>query len=253
MRNFFDYEELAKSITKYQFEFARKEPFHNVIIDDFVDSRLLKKAIVPIKNPTKYFQWNYNNTFEVKHAFNDMVRMPSLLAMLLRELNSNPFVEYLEKITRIPNLIPDPKLRGGGLHFISKGGKLDVHQDFLAHPDLRLKRKINLILYLNEEWQDSWNGCLELWDKDMTKAVKKISPIFNRAVIFDTERNNHGHADKLKTPDNVFRSSMALYYYVQPSEDEKLEYRSTFYQRRPQDEYNEETEKLRQLRAKGRI
>ena len=235
MKNFIDYSELTKSITKYQFEFAKNEPFHNVIIDDFVDNRLLKKAIAPIKNPIKYFQWNYNNAFEVKHAFNDMEKTPPLLATLIRELNSNPFVEYLEKITRISNLIPDPKLRGGGLHFISNGGKLDVHQDFLTHPDLLLKRKINLILYLNEQWEDSWNGSLELWDKDMSRAVKKISPIFNRAVIFDTERSNHGHPDILKTPKDIYRSSIALYYYIQPSEGEKLEIRSTFYQKRPQD------------------
>ena len=254
MKSFIDYEELSKNITKYQFEFAKKEPFRNVVIDDFVDDRMLKKAIQPIKNPTNYFQWNYSNKFEIKHACNDFEKLPSLLVNLIRELNSNPFVEYLEKITRIPNLIPDPKMRGGGLHIIGRGGLLGVHKDFNYHPDLRLKRKINLILYLNDEWlENEYGGHLELWSDGMERCVKKISPVLNRAVIFDTEESLHGHPVPLSCPKDRYRMSIATYFYTQLNDDEKVDFKSTYYEKLPNEKWDKETYELRDKRAKSRI
>jgi hypothetical protein len=57
-------------------------------------------------------------------------------------------------------------------------------EDFNIHPEMKKLRCVNLILYLNKGWRDEWGGQLELWDKNMTHTFNKISPIFNRAVIF---------------------------------------------------------------------
>ena len=77
-----------------------------------------------------------------------------------------------------------------------------------------MDRRVNLLLYLNKNWLDSYGGCLELWDKEMTKCVKKIKPEFNTMVIFNTnDFSNHGHPDPLNCPINLSRKSIATYYF----------------------------------------
>lgn len=45
---------------------------------------------------------------------------------LIAELKSMEFVRFLERLTKIPGLIPDPYDVGGGVHFIERGGYLKV-------------------------------------------------------------------------------------------------------------------------------
>ena len=106
-------------------------------------------------------------------------------------------------------------LLGGGVHKIKRGGRLAIHTDYNRHPITQHKRKLNILLYLNEGWEDEYNGELELWDKDMSREVVKVKPIFNRVVIFDVEDAPHGHPIPLNTPDDVSRYSLALYYFIE--------------------------------------
>lgn len=127
----------------------------------------------------------------------------------IEHLNDKFFLRYLEKLTGIDNLIPDPELKGGGLHEIPPGGFLKMHVDFNWHPRLLAVRKLNLLLYLNEGWE--WNGQLIL-SSDGIEHTKVISPVFNRCVVFPTtETSWHGHPDPLEAPRS--RKSIALYYY----------------------------------------
>lgn len=129
--------------------------------------------------------------------------------------NSQPFLEFLEGLSSIEGLLPDPYFMGGGFHEIGRGGKLGVHADFRINDRLHLSRRMNVIIYLNENWQDEYNGALELWSRDMKMRVKSVLPVINRCVIFNTDADSyHGHPDPLTTPDGVVRRSVALYYYT---------------------------------------
>ena len=152
---------------------------------------------------------------------------------VIKKLSDKNFLNWLEKLTGINNLIPDPELDGGGLHLIEKGGFLNVHVDFLAHTtNKNWSRQLNLLLYLNKQWKEEWNGELELWDKDMQKCVKKIQPIFNRCVIFNTcEGSFHGHPEPLKSPEEIKRRSLALYYFR--DEGSRVALSPTNYRSRP--------------------
>ena len=78
-----------------------------------------------------------------------------------------------------------------------------------------LKRRINVLIYLNKGWKPEYNGELELWSGDMQERVVSIAPTFNRCVIFNTSTNSyHGHPVPLATPEGVTRKSIALYYYT---------------------------------------
>lgn len=77
-----------------------------------------------------------------------------------------------------------------------------------------MARKLNLLLYLNKDWNEEWGGDLELWDKNKENCITKISPIANRCVIFNTTGFAwHGHPLPLNCPSNITRKSLALYYY----------------------------------------
>ena len=72
-----------------------------------------------------------------------------------------------------------------------------------------------MIIYLNKDWEESYGGHLELWDKEMTKSLHRILPIFNRMVVFTTtDFAYHGHPEVLKCPEGQSRKSLALFYYT---------------------------------------
>jgi hypothetical protein len=158
--------------------------------------------------------------------------------------NSQPMLEFLEGLSAIPGLIPDPYFVGGGFHETSRGGKLGVHADFRINEQLHLHRRMNVIVYLNPQWDDAYGGHLELWDRKMTHRVKSVAPIFNRCVIFNTDADSyHGHPDPLTTPDGLTRRSMALYYYTASREIYKeVPNVGTLYQARPGDDVSVQQE-----------
>jgi Rps23 Pro-64 3,4-dihydroxylase Tpa1-like proline 4-hydroxylase len=150
---------------------------------------------------------------------------------VITQLNAAPFMAFLEKLTGIAGLIPDPHLRGGGLHEIRRGGALGVHADFNFYKRLNLYRRLNLLVYLNENWTEAWGGDLELWDRQGKRCVRRISPIFNRAVVFDTSNlSYHGHPNPLQCPEERSRKSLALYYYTvdAPAEDDRTPHTTVF-------------------------
>jgi hypothetical protein len=132
--------------------------------------------------------------------------------------------------------MPDDTLEGGGLHQSGRGGFLNVHTDFSYHHYRKdWHRRVNLILYLNPNWHEEWGGAIELWDRDMRQCVVKIPPLFNEALIFETnDISYHGFPEPLRCPDGESRKSIALYYYTLDS-DAHVKARSTDYRSRPED------------------
>lgn len=144
-------------------------------------------------------------------------------------------LDFLERLTGISGLIPDPYFTGGGVHQIERGGHLGVHADFNVYERLRLDRRLNLLLYLNRDWQEEWGGHLELWNSGMTTCERRVLPIFNRCVIFSTtDSSYHGHPDPLRCPPHRTRRSLATYYYSngRPVE-EQSDGHSTLFRERP--------------------
>ncbi len=128
----------------------------------------------------------------------------------------------------------DPSLEGAGLHQTRAGGFLNIHADFTVHPHERhWHRRVNLLVYLNEDWHPEYGGDLELWSRDMRTRVEVVAPIANRAVVFTTGADTwHGHPDPLRCPPDRARRSLAIYYYT--VEEAPLA-RSTEYRARPGD------------------
>ena len=199
----------AKTLHK---EYIEAKPFPSIVIDNFLDDSIIEvpKEIRAI--PDNIWHQEDHQYQQKKFWLPDTNVMPPKTRELVKFLNSPETCRWLSELSGIPNLISDPTLLGGGIHRIRYGGKLGIHADFNIHNVNKLHRRINLLLYLNEAWHESWGGFLELWERDMSKCVRKIEPFFNRAVVFTiTDDAFHGHPDPLLGPERI---SIATYYYT---------------------------------------
>jgi Rps23 Pro-64 3,4-dihydroxylase Tpa1-like proline 4-hydroxylase len=191
-------------------------PFPSIVFDNFFDEKLLSKVLDDFPDLSKKDDIiHYDNHNEKKLAAKGEKYFSDNTKAFVHYLNSQPVLEFLQELTGIKETLqPDPYLIGGGYHEIKPGGLLKVHADFNKHEMTMLDRRINLLVYLNKDWEESYGGHFELWDKDMKKSHKKVLPIFNRVAIFSTtDFSYHGHPDALACPPDRSRKSIALYYY----------------------------------------
>ena len=232
---FLDSNKLEELAGKHSGTYAEAEPFPHVVIDDLFSEEVLRAIIEEFPSPSG-IDWNkFNNREEQKLASTRETQMGDMTRLFLYQLNSSIFINFLETLTGIKGLIPDPHFWGGGLHQIERGGFLKIHADFNRHERLDLDRRLNLLLYLNEGWREEYGGYLELWNRDMTQSIQKILPVFNRTVIFSTtDYSYHGHPDALKCPVGQTRKSLALYYYSNGRPPEELSGdHGTLFKKRP--------------------
>jgi len=218
--------------------FANADPFPFIVLDDFLAPEIAEKLLEEHKNQGSSKNWGaYNHINERKSGITKYHMMGNTTKLVIDSLSSKEFLRWLEELTGITGLIADPELDGGGLHMIENGGFLNVHVDFLAHTTKRnWSRQLNLLIYLNHDWNPNWNGALELWDRTMSRPIQKIQPIFNRCVIFNTcEGSYHGHPHPLDCPGDIQRRSLALYYFRDEGELQPL--KPTHYAARPEDSW----------------
>lgn len=209
-----DHERLARLSAEHGGAYSSAEPFPHVVIDDFLPADALRAVADAFPKPGDLDWHVFDNPSQKKLAFEDERRIESGALWLLYQLNSARFMQFLERLTGIEGLIPDPYFVGGGLHQIERGGFLKIHADFNRHPKFDLDRRLNLLLYLNENWEEGYGGHLELWDAGMKRCVRRVLPTFNRCVIFSTTDSSfHGHPEPLACPQGRTRKSLALYYY----------------------------------------
>ncbi|MGK7941865.1 MAG: 2OG-Fe(II) oxygenase [Crocosphaera sp.] len=207
-------DELESIANKNREAYLQAKPFPHIILDDFFPEILLDKILEEFPTP-KSIDWKkFDRSTEKKLASTSEVQMGETTRLFLYQLNSSIFLTFLEKLTGIEGIISDPYFVGGGLHQIEPGGYLKIHADFNKHGKLKLDRRLNLLIYLNKDWNEDYGGYFEMWDREMESCQKKILPVFNRCVIFSTtDFSYHGHPNPLTCPEGRTRKSLALYYY----------------------------------------
>jgi Rps23 Pro-64 3,4-dihydroxylase Tpa1-like proline 4-hydroxylase len=194
--------------------YASAAPFSHTVIDNFLPEDVLRSVAQSFPQPREIEWQQLDNARQRKLAAEEETLIEGNARWLLYQLNSSVFLRFLESLTGIEGLISDPYFTGGGLHQIERGGYLKIHADFNRHPTFNLDRRLNLLLYLNENWKEEYGGNLELWDATVSRCVRTVMPIFNRCVIFNTtDISFHGHPEPLACPDGMTRRSLALYYY----------------------------------------
>lgn len=230
----FDGEQCAAAGAERAERYQNASPFPHIAMDDFIDRALLGRVVAEF--PNRHGQIAFDRDQERhKYQFNPNTIDSAVSRNLLAALNSEPFLKFLTAMTGIKGLIPDPYFSGGGLHETLSGGHLSIHADFNIHGQMDVERRLNLLIYLNEDWPTEFGGQLELWDKKMRKAAVSIPPTMGKAVLFNTTLQSfHGQPDPVRCPENRSRRSIATYYYTAFPGERKVPKRTTTFQTRPQ-------------------
>jgi Rps23 Pro-64 3,4-dihydroxylase Tpa1-like proline 4-hydroxylase len=205
-------------------QYLSAENYPHIVLDNFVDPTLwlaVSNEAQWLSENAKQESWRFGTPDEhvsqiLKRGITEFDKMTPSMALACTYFNSDTFVNYLRQLTGIQDLVSDWTLEGGGFHVTYPGGKLDVHHDFNFTDTLgpeRLYRKVNLLVYLNQNWEKEWGGHLELWKSDLSGAFNVIDLKYNRAVLFNIEDAPHGHPDPLACPQGESRRSLAFYYY----------------------------------------
>ena len=217
--------ELKQAAKALNTPYNKAYEYPHIVFDDFVDPTILKDIEVEARYLTQNYneeRWRFSGDGHdhpdqvLKRGINELDKMLPSMNILCRYFNNPEFLDFLKDITGIDDLVSDPAYVGGGFHVTYPGGLLNIHHDFNFTDDMgpeRLYRKVNLLVYLNEEWLEEWDGSLELWESDISSEFKTILPKYNRAVLFNIEDAPHGHPKPLNCPEGECRRSLAFYYY----------------------------------------
>lgn len=228
--------EVRADALEIQHRFQQARPFRHVAIERFLDEAVAEGLLAdfPRFDPAKAM--NEHGEVGRKAVFEHVTGISAAYREFYRYINSKPFLDAMSELTGIPDLIADETLFGGGTHENLDGQGLDVHVDFNIDERRMLHRRVNLLIYLNKEWEESWGGSIELHSDPWTpKAdqVRTFLPLFNRAVIFETNEYSWHGFRRIRLPESrkhLSRKSFSIYLYTKdrPAE-EVVAPHTTFY------------------------
>ena len=198
--------------------YAAAAPFPHLVIDGFLPRETAEAAFAAFPSSASAYWREHGRFFShgdvaAKYEARDRDTMPGPLQTVVDLINSDAVVTFLRALTGFDDLAPDASLMGGGLNLVTVGGRLKAHADFNFSNDLQAYRTVNLIYYLNTAWAEADGGCLDLWDAASGTKAASITPLFNRAAIFNTNsRSLHGY-DAVTPAAREERKSVNFYFY----------------------------------------
>lgn len=204
-----------------QSEYLNAQPFAHATFKDIFSREFLIQVANEFPDLAINADRVFNNQHEKKHVTFGESKLSDSAKTLVRFCNSEPFLKWLSGLTGIDNLMPDPYLIGGGYHEIKSGGKLGIHVDFNKHGLWGADRRVNVLIYLNENWKPEWGGGIKLYDTDLKEKVCVFPELGNVVIFSTTDKSWHGHPEPLTCPKDRSRKSIALYYYTAPEMDWK--------------------------------
>lgn len=192
------------------------KPFAHLVASDWFNPVLLELVREEFDMLDK---WRVlRNDQELTHRSLPHARLGPASEIYFGIVNSGWFLELMSSITDAEDLLPDPRLLGGGLHETRTGGKFGIHRDFDRHADYGLTNAMVLITYLNRNWDPSWGGALEIWDANTDRSARSVLPEFGTSVLMlHGPKSFHGHPAPMTAPPGQTRRSIAVYYYQNPS------------------------------------
>lgn len=214
--------------------FRDARPFRHVVIDGFLDDGIARRLLEAFPDFDAGSARGEDGRDGDKSTVERIRALGSAYARLDDAIRGEAFLRWLGRLTGIDGLLYDPAYLGGGTHANRHGAKLDRHVDFRYHPIERWQRRLNLILYLNEGWQDAWGGQLDLFGDAYADAGPSVSiaPAFNRCVIFETHDHSWHGFDRITLPEaerGRVRRSIALYFYTRGDASDAPAPHSTVY------------------------
>jgi Rps23 Pro-64 3,4-dihydroxylase Tpa1-like proline 4-hydroxylase len=216
-------------------EFRNGQPYPHIVLDNFLNAEmasLLLENFPSIEKLSKHYKGLNENKSEGSN-FSDF---HPVFNRVREEIMSPAFAEWVAKVTGIPGVFVTDDNLGTGLHQGSDGSFLDIHVDFNIHHVKNVHRRLNMLLYLNKDWKPEYGGSMEMWNANMTQMIKKVSPDFNRCLIFETSDISYHGYSKIHLPAGVTRKSFYTYFYTPIADKSQLkDYHDTVFKAKPED------------------
>ena len=225
--------DLALLGRQHRASYLAAAPWPHLVIDGLVNPAVI--ATAETEELERALEFKLQKSPRIVKAESTDVTGPAASA-ILDSLLTSQFVSFLEELTGITELIPDPSHTRAGLHVSPPGAFQAVHRDFRRHPDNGLYHRINVLVFLNSDWKQEYGGELELWNATISECGQRIRPLAGKMVIFETTATSfHGLPDPVTCPPGRARLSLASYYYTkEPGPNDKKDF-SIIPPRRPQD------------------
>ena len=225
--------DLSQIASIHRESYQAASPWPHVVLDDLIDPALIAAAEREELEPSL--------NLEVDRSYRKVkAESPeangAAATKILESIGSTGFVTFLEELTGVSGLIPDPTHYWAGLHVNPPGAFQAIHRDFRVHPITGLFHRVNILIYLNSDWKSEYGGELELWKSDKTACGRQVAPVAGKSVIFEAgPLAFHGIPEPIRCPTGRARLSLAaIYYTVDPPPDDQKESRF-FRPKRPQD------------------
>ena len=224
------------NIAKYLTEYKNNIPTPHLVIDNFLKTSSAEAILTNFKFNKNWINYSFINNKE-HYGLSDKNYMNEVSKEVFKELASKDFTDFISKVTGLKNIFLDESLDSGGLAQCLRGGKLNIHTDFNSHVIYKKwKRMLNILIYLNKDWLDKYKGNLEFWDEKVKYPVKSIEPIFNRFLLFRTDKKSyHGYPDIIDCPPEMSRKCINAWYFIE--EEQSLKLYPTKYTPRPKDSF----------------
>ena len=237
-------ESVVEEAGRYQDAFLHAEPFKHVVIENFFEPSFARRLLEEFPSFDPKLAMNEHGGIGGKAVNTKIREISPAYKELYEAISSQPFLDLVSRLSGIPDLILDPKLFGGGTHDNRHGQELDAHVDFNYDEAQQLHRRLNLIVYLNEDWKTEWGGAIEIHSNPRDPATNRIrayDPLFNRCVMFETnEYSWHGFPKINLPPDkrHLSRKSISIYLYTKDRPAQEIvPMHGTFYYQRPLPDY----------------
>jgi hypothetical protein len=213
--------EVFKDRVKYASRFQSADPFPYLAIDRFFEPAFCEQLIAEFPPFERGKNLNENGLPGGKSTVEDIRSLGDAYGLADDLFQSPEFSSFMSDLTGIRDLLYDRMYVGGGTHENRPGQELDPHVDFNYHPVEGWHRRLNLIVYLNREWDEEWGGSIEFhedpWRPPEQNRIRRVVPLANRAIVFETsERSWHGF-EVIRQPANhppISRKSLAIYMYT---------------------------------------
>ena len=217
----------------YREDYHAASPWPHVVLDDLIDPELIAAAEQQELEPSLNLE--VDRSYRKIKAESPEPNGPAA-SKILESIGSARFVTFLEELTGVSGLIPDPTHYWAGLHVNPPGAFQAIHRDFRVHPITGLFHRVNILIYLNSNWKSEYGGELELWKSDKSACGRQVAPVAGKSVIFEAgPLAFHGIPEPINCPPGRARLSLAaIYYTVDPPPNDRKESRF-FRPKRPQD------------------
>ena len=208
----------ASYIAELRRQLRQAQPYPHLVVNDWFNPTLLELVREEF-DLLDQADWKvFRNEQELTHRSSPQSRLGPASEIYFNIVNSGWFLDLISTITGAEDLLPDPKLLGGGLHETRADGKFGIHRDFDIHAQFGLSNKMVFITYLNRGWDPAWGAALEIWNVDTGSSARSIPPEFGTSVLLmHGPKSFHGHPEPMTTPPGQTRRSIAVYYYQNPA------------------------------------